>query len=224
LDNYELAGRGSVVDGFCMSYQGARPFIIPKGTFGNAPAAPVLTVAIDAVLLARTDLDEDLVYQLVKSLLENQQTLARANPLLRETDEQFDKSSLSYPLHPGAMRYYDRNEPTFIERYVDLIGVGISLSIGLAGAISGFVRWNNRRRKNRIDRYYVEVLAIEGSIEGLTTIEECSRAIAALLDLRRAAFRQLIDEKLAADESFRIFIALVDDVEARIEQRLRGLG
>ncbi len=219
LDDYELMGRGSLVEGFCMNYQGSRPFIVPKGLYGDAPRAPVLTLAVDAVLVATERMEPEQVRLLVKSLLDHQQSLAQQSPLLREMTERFDARNLRYPLHPGMIMYLERNEPSFLERYIDVFGVAVSMVVAIVGGVSAMVRWNARRRKQRIDVYYARLLEIERTVGTLTDAGAYAEALARVRELRRAAFAQLIEEKLAADESFRIFIAFADDLRDEIERR-----
>jgi hypothetical protein len=79
------------------------------------------------------------------------------------------------------------------------------------------MRLYRMKRKNRIDAFYSDVIAIRKQAERATRNDECDDLIKKLKRLQDRAFEQLVDEKLAADESFRIFITLSNDV-------LRQLG
>ena len=68
------------------------------------------------------------------------------------------------------------------------------------------------RRKNRIDAFYSKAMALRNSVGELTSQEERSQVTQQVRDLQNTAFELLVDEKLAADESFRIFITLSNDV------------
>ena len=56
--------------------------------------------------IGRADLPNDLVYQLVKAVFENQPRLVKANPAARETLPQNADKNTFLPFHPGAVRYY----------------------------------------------------------------------------------------------------------------------
>lgn len=56
--------------------------------------------------IGRSDLPDDLVYQLVKVAFENQPTLLKAHSTARETIPQNVLKDTFLPLHPGALRYY----------------------------------------------------------------------------------------------------------------------
>jgi TRAP transporter TAXI family solute receptor len=56
--------------------------------------------------IGRSDLPDDLVYQLVKAAFENQPTLLKAHSTAAETIPQNVLKDTFLPLHPGALRYY----------------------------------------------------------------------------------------------------------------------
>jgi uncharacterized protein len=56
--------------------------------------------------IGRADLPDDLVYQLVKAVFENQPRLVKAHPAARETLPQNVDKDTFLPFHPGAIRYY----------------------------------------------------------------------------------------------------------------------
>jgi TRAP transporter TAXI family solute receptor len=56
--------------------------------------------------IGRSELPDDLVYQLVKAVFENQPALLKAHSTARETIPQNVLKDTFLPLHPGALRYY----------------------------------------------------------------------------------------------------------------------
>jgi uncharacterized protein len=56
--------------------------------------------------IGRADLPDDLVYQLVKAVFENQPRLLKAHPAASETIPQNVEKNTFLPFHPGAVRYY----------------------------------------------------------------------------------------------------------------------
>lgn len=219
LGDYTLADKGATVDGFCLNYPLAKPFLIPQNTYGTVPQKPVLTVAIDAVLLTRKEVRSEIVFRVIQSILENKQIMVvdKNIKLLSQLTENFDPLRLRFPLHNGARQYFERNMPSFLERYAESLGFIFSIFLALVTAVSTFTRWSRHRKKNRIDEFYRQIMAIQRSVELLQTEAECRRALANLRNLREIAFQQLIKEKLQADESFRIFITLLNDIREEIE-------
>jgi len=218
LDNYKLANEGSAVDGFCYNYPRAYPFIIPKNTYTKKPHQPVLTVAVEAVLLTREGVNKNHIYEMVQAIYSNVQNLANKNGLLLLLDESFDAKRMNFPLHKGTVNYLERNKPSIFERYAELMGVIFSIAIVLFGAVASMRQRLKRKRKDRIDVYYVKVLKFEKLLE-TNRLNNTDSAIEELKELKRHAFQQLINEKLSANESFRIFIDLVNETIDRIKEK-----
>lgn len=65
-----------------------------------------LTIGVPNFAVGRADLPDDLVYQLVKMVFENQPRLVKASPVASETIAQNVVKDTFLPFHPGAIRYY----------------------------------------------------------------------------------------------------------------------
>ncbi len=218
LGDYNLIDKGSTVNGFCYNYPRAHPFIIPKNTYTKKPNQPILTVAVEAVLLTREDINKNDIYKMVQAIYTNAQNLANRNEVLLMMNEKFDIARMNFPLHEGTILYLERNQPSFFERYAELFGVIFSIAIVLFGAAVSIKQRLKKKRKDRIDIYYVKVLEIEKLI-GTNDLTDPDSAIEELHELKRHAFHQLIKEKLAANESFRIFIDLVNETIEKIKEK-----
>ncbi len=81
------------------------PAAIPVNTYKNQSEA-VKTIAVNAVLIANSDLKDDLVYKMTKALFENQAELAAAHAKGKELSLKVAVSGVSIPFHPGAVKYY----------------------------------------------------------------------------------------------------------------------
>lgn len=80
-------------------------FDIPGGTYKGVDA-DTATVAVVATYIVADSLDEELVYNMTKSLFENASEIATAHPKGAELDPAYSVAGISIPLHPGAERYY----------------------------------------------------------------------------------------------------------------------
>lgn len=76
---------------------------VPSGTYGIDGA--VKTVAVQAMLAARSDLDEDLVYDITKAIFENLDKVAHAKGKLIKLDNALN--GVGIEVHPGAQKYFD---------------------------------------------------------------------------------------------------------------------
>ena len=81
------------------------PSKIPAGTY-RLLDKDYITVADSNFVIGRTDLPDDLVYQLLKAVFENQHRLVKVTSLASETLSQNAVKNSFLPFHPGAVRYY----------------------------------------------------------------------------------------------------------------------
>ncbi len=218
LGDYQLVGKGSTIDGFCRKMPTAKPYIIPRHLYADTPQDPILTAAVDAVLLTHKDMNAHTVYHIIQSLTETKQFFAVQNNdmLLSEINADFSPARMLFPLHPGALQYIYRNRPSFLERYAEVLALVFSIMIAFVGAARAVTNWRSHQKKDRIDVYYAEVLAIQKQARRCQSPDLCRTFVNQLLDIREQAFQQLIDERLSADESFRIFVQLLNDTKQEL--------
>ncbi len=132
--------------------------------------------------------------------------------LFESLTDDFDVSRSKYIVHAGAQAYLQRDAPSIYERYSGIAEVVATVVLGLVSAIFGGMRLYKMRRKNLIDTFYVRAIALQRSIGERTSDKDRQRIAGEIRALQTQAFDLLVDEKLAADESFRIFITLSNDV------------
>ena len=65
-----------------------------------------ITIGVYNFAIGRADLPDDLVYQLVKAVFENQPRLVKATAAASDTLPQNVVKDTFLPFHPGAVRYY----------------------------------------------------------------------------------------------------------------------
>jgi TRAP transporter TAXI family solute receptor len=81
------------------------PVVIPATTYKNMPG-DVKTVAVNAVLIASSDVKDDIVYGMTKALFESQAELSASHAKGKELNIKMAVSGVSIPFHPGAVKYY----------------------------------------------------------------------------------------------------------------------
>lgn len=209
----ENFGKGSHIEGISLLNPSIRPFIIPIDTYDEITPEPIVTMAVDKLLVARSDLPDTVIYDLFSEVLHLQPALSHLHPgLFNDLTGDFDVTRSTFAIHPGALAFLERDAPSVYERYSGIAEVAVTLLIGLLSGGFALLRIYQIRRKNRIDVFYAETMAIRRSAQGSTDLTVRQKAIADVRALQNRAFEMLVDEKLAADESFRIFITLSNDV------------
>ncbi len=211
-----LFNRGSAVDGFCLNYPKAFPYILPKHVYKGLPEEPILTIAIQDFLIARKNLDDELVYDIVETIHEKKASLTQKDRMYGLLDFNYSNGAISFPLHPGAQKYLDRDKPSVMERYAELFGVIFSVFVVLIGAISSTRQRMRQIKKNRIDTYYKKLLAIRQ--KAINSPDEKSVFFKDLTRIRSEAFIALENEQVLANESFSIFLELYESIYQELAQ------
>ena len=91
-----------LVDKIGGAYHGAT---VPGGTY-TGQDADVATAAVTNILVTHSDVPEETVYQMTKSLFENLDSVKAAHAAAKDIDPAKATENLPIPLHPGAERYY----------------------------------------------------------------------------------------------------------------------
>ena len=80
-------------------------FRSPANTY-NGQTTDTKTVAVNATLAVGAEVSADVVYNITKTLFENQADLAIAHAKGKELSLEKATGGISIPLHPGAEKYY----------------------------------------------------------------------------------------------------------------------
>jgi len=219
LGSPDEIGTGSAIDAATLLNPSMRAFIIPAGIYPDNADEPVVTLAVDKMLVARRDVPDTVIYDLISEVIRLQPALAASNPtIFHSLGGDFHSSDSTFVLHPGAQSYIERDEPNVYERYSGIAEVVVTIFFALLSGAYAAVRIYNLRRKNRIDRFYSAAIKLRQSVSDATPVAERRKTISQVRALQTEAFELLVDEKLAADESFRIFITLSNDIVDELKE------
>lgn len=214
---------GGAIEGLLVAAPYFRVGTVPSRVYGRKPARPTGTLASDALLVAREGLDADAVQELTRALFEAKAELVDAEPALAQLTEKVDTARLRFPLHEGAAQYYQRDQKPFIVEWADVLSLGLSVALLGWSGVSALGRWRTQRKKDRVDRYYLEVQALGDRLDEATTEDEVLEVRDGLKAIRRKAFAELAAERLAANESFTIFQDYLRSELLEVEAALREL-
>jgi len=79
--------------------------MIPAGTYRGIDA-DVATVGVKNILVASSQLDDDLVSQIARVMFENKDALVAAHPEARHLEKPTVFEGTPAPYHAGAIAYY----------------------------------------------------------------------------------------------------------------------
>jgi len=142
--------------------------IIPKGSYRGAPAIPdkdIKSALVQRLLIAREDLDAEVVSNFTRVLFEQRKELLESSTLssfVRAPDR--DKGT-GVPIHDGALQYYDRDEPNFLQEQAEPMAFIITI---VAVLFSGIMQLARRRQKTLLQVYNSELGQIIKKAEHIT--------------------------------------------------------
>lgn len=202
-----LDGEGDEAAALELVIPGVERLVIPRATYRRLPDRPVSTIAVPAQLLARIQLDEELVREVTRSIFSyrdgNTGLEGRDLAVARQIRENYDPATATVPYHPGAIAYYNRERPPFFVEYAEALSLGLTLLLGMYSVFIAFRELLRRRMKNRVDAYLVQIEALVVERENLDKAG-LAQLWSELNALRRAAIADLVGEKLLADQAYQI--------------------
>ena len=149
-------GRGSTVDALTLMNPTLKPFVIPVRAYGDLTSQPIVTVAVEKLLVASATASAPSIFDLAEQIEYLRPALTALNPSAFQILAGSAEGSHSYTfmLHPGADAYSRRDEPDLLERYSGVAEVGVTLAFGVVSGVYAIATIYGRRRKNRIDHFY----------------------------------------------------------------------
>ena len=216
--------------GFKIHYPHVSPHTIPLMAYRGAdsqpghPHQPIATVGVKAVLVCHNKLPDELAETIARTIFEHRAVLSQKHIAFSNLNEKSSTTHLQFPLHPGAEQFFQRKEPGFFAKYVEVLGFALTLSLIIWSVLVSAQRWYVQRRKNRIDTYYQAIDDVVHRLHDGTDLDEIAELEAELLIIRQRASNELVNEKLAANESFIIYQNMLNGCQqllARKKQELR---
>jgi hypothetical protein len=79
---------------------------IPANTYRNQVGGDVRTTIANNSIIVRANMDNKLVYKMVKALWENLDEIHQSAVVLKTLNKNKPFAGVNLPLHPGAVKYY----------------------------------------------------------------------------------------------------------------------
>jgi TRAP-type uncharacterized transport system substrate-binding protein len=177
------------------------PYVLPAIP-GVEGSQNINTISAQTLLVGNRDLGEKAIFKLSSYIYQHKLDLMKFDIMYRSINEVFDVSGLLYPLHEGTDAYFRRHQPTFFERYADVLALVFSFIVVFFGIVQAVRNRMRKKKKERIDLYFLEFLDIKS---GKSSKAEM---IGLLDDLLRRALIQMTSEKMDKTD-FHIFSRLL---------------
>ena len=198
-----------------------RPAAIPQGTYTGrnpTPSGDAETAALTRALVTRTDVAEEAVRELARVLYGHRQEIANRFSLAASIARPGDLGGVpAAPAHDGAQAWFDRFEPSFLQENAEPLALVVTVFSLMLSALFALRSRVSSVRKNRLDAYNHDLLAIgerarcasAGEIEGLR-----ERHFAILANVVHA-----LDTDEVTEEGFNSFSLLWESVRAIVDER-----
>jgi TRAP transporter TAXI family solute receptor len=153
-------------------------FDIPKGTLRGSPPIPdddLTTLRVPVYLVANKKLDDDVVADLTRTIMDTRRELVAEFPLLAQIAAPSTDKDAYIPVHPGAAAFYDGSQQGFFDKYQNALYYGPMLLGGFASVLAALWKFiGNRPIGNPLEPLYALAGQIReaGSEADLVTIEE----------------------------------------------------
>ena len=94
---------------------------LPANTYADQPNE-VMSFRLGNVLLIKSSVPEDIVYQATKAVMENLDFMGTVHPAWKKVSKDGIFNGFTIPLHPGALRYYREAGVPGIEAFAKSVG------------------------------------------------------------------------------------------------------
>ncbi len=166
-------------------------FDVPKGTLRGSPAVPsddLTTLRVSFYVVARKDLDNDLVGELTEALMKARRDLVGELPLLGQMTAASTDSDAYLPAHPGAAAFYNGTQQSFLDKWGNAIFLTPMILGGIASVLAAawkFLRDGEPRKKEQaLDSLYALGRRIR-TAERESDLSEIEREIDRVLQMQR---------------------------------------
>ena len=172
---------------------------LPRGVYSGTPPIPasdITTVAADRILVTRSKVPEEVVRAVTATLFENQRELSVSSRLAGFVTPASLSGATLLPVHPGAVSFYNRDEPSFFQENAEPIGVTVSVT----AILISLLLWAKRRweegQKGRIDVYNLDLLRITGTARTASSLAQLSELRAELFKMLDRVVHDLDSDKI----------------------------
>ncbi len=203
-----------------------RTIMLPKGLYAGSPPLPAedtMSVAAARMLVTRNNVDPDIVRMFTSVLFENRRDLSIYSHLANLISKPDLEKGTILPVHEGAMAYYNRDQPSFLQENAEVIGVLFSIMAVLFSGIMWVRRRWLERQKGRVDVYNLDLVDIGRQAREAESVEE----LAGLRNRLYAMLEQVVhdlDEDRIDGEGFHYFAFTWEAALQAIRSAERRLG
>jgi TRAP transporter TAXI family solute receptor len=199
--------------------------VIPQGAYKGSPppmpAEDLPTIAVDRTLLVSDRVSRQIVQEITATISDRRQEIADAipdqaaevRPLVASIDRPATTGGAGVPLHSGAIAFYERDQPSFVQEYADYLAFLLTVALLMGSWVWELKAWIERGKKEVADDYVT--LALEAMKDDGGDLDEKQKQLDHTFGQAADA---LIGERIS-QESFRTFNEAYKTAREAIERR-----
>lgn len=196
--------------------------VIPIGSYRGHPPVPprdLPTAVLERLLVARAGLDAAVVQNVTRILFEWRANLVAESKLAGFIRPLGSGDALSFPIHAGARRYYDREKPGFVKENARTLS-GLLYVVAILTSAGFALRARLLRAKRvRMGDYNLRLMDIAEHARRSASPEELQGLKDRLIDMLRQVVQDLDQDKVTQDE-FEHFSFTWQAVDTLVRDRL----
>jgi TRAP transporter TAXI family solute receptor len=200
--------------------------VIPLGSYRGSPALPadnLDTAVVERLLVARSDLDANLVYKVTRAIYESKPEILKSSKLAGFIGPLPDDSEGVVTTHPGARSYYDREKPGFMQQNARLVSALLYvIAILCSAALALRTHWV-RSRRLRMHTFNKRLMEIAAAARTDTEVVQLHQRKHQLMDMLEEVVGDLERERVSQEE-FEHFSFTWQAVDALVRDRLLMSG
>ncbi len=180
---------------------------IPKGTYGGSPPIPAEGLpgaSVRALLICRSSVDAAVIQEITRTLFDFRNELVAIYPRSAAMRLPEAGENLGMPLHPGAEAFYSQDQPSFLNRYAESMGLIFSVGVVVLSSLWQLRLRLEGKQKNRADSYNYEILALIDQAQQSQSLPELQAIQRQLLVILHQVITDLDQDRITA-ESFQSF-------------------
>ena len=198
------------------------PGVIPLGSYRGSPALPkvdLATAVVERLLVARADMDSNLVYKLTRAIYEQRSKIMESSKLAGFIGPLPDDSESVITAHPGSRAYYDREKPGFMQENARLVSALMYMAAIVFSALLALRTHWVRSRRLRMHTFNRRLMEIATHARKETRVGDLLQRKHQLMDMLEEEVGDLEREKVSQEE-FEHFSFTWQAVDALVRDRL----
>lgn len=194
---------------------------IKARVLGGQPPLPeeaVETVSSKDYIVAHSAVPEGTAAELTRLLFDARQHLSANLPSFAKLEKPDTDRDAAVAAHPGAAAFLDKDQKTFLEKYNDVIYLGLMLLSGLGSLAAWLLSYGRKEHRLKRLKTLNRLTEIVKVARAAATLDELSRLRGEIDDMLRNAVEQAERHELA-ETSLMAFSLALDQAQLAVAER-----